>query len=805
MKVPLRWLAEWVDLPWPARESLDAFVERLTIGGLEIEEIHDTGPDLTDFVVGRVLERKQHPDADRLSLCSVDVGQAEALDIVCGAPNVAAGQTVAVALHGATLPDGTKIKRSKIRGVVSNGMICSAKELGLSEESEGILVLASGVATGTPLAEALTSGEVVLEVKITPNRGDWVSVLGMAREVRAHYGGTVRVPPCDPTEAPEDASRHARVHVDDAAGCPRYVARIVRGVSVGPSPAWLRDRLAAAGLRSINNVVDVTNLVLLELGQPLHAFDLAQIRGGEVHVRAALPGERLATLDGSERALAPDDLVIADAERALAVAGVMGGAASEVRPETRDLLIESAQFHPSRVRRTARRLGLHTDASYRFERGVDPEGVARAADRAARLLAELAGGTVCRGRVEARGEALPRTSQIALRPEQVNRLLGTALERGEIGELLARVDVEVDPGPGDLLRCRPPSWRSDLAIPEDLIEEIGRIYGFDRIEPTLPGGALAGSEEPPERTLRERARDALRGQGLVELMTFPALRPADLDGLRLPADDPRRATVEIVNPIQAEESALRPTLVPAILRSAQQNLARQAEGLRIFEVGRGFTAGAPGELPNEAQQAVALWTQDSGASLWDRREVPVFFRAKGAAERVLAELGYEAAFQPESGEPYLHPGASGELRVGDRRVAAVGELHPETAAAFGIEPTTALLVLDLDALFRAPRAPGRYRELSIYPKVRRDLAVLLDRGVAAGDVVEWIRKTAGSSLQSVAVFDRYEGRGVPEGKLSVAFRLEFQRTDRTLTDAEVSRTVERIVKELSERFGGELR
>jgi phenylalanyl-tRNA synthetase beta chain len=804
MKLPLRWLAEWVDLPWPARESLDAFVERLTIGGLEIEEVIQTGPDLGGFVVGRVLERKPHPDADRLSLCSVDVGADEALDIVCGAPNVAAGQTVAVALHGAALPDGTKIKRSKIRGVVSNGMICSAKELALSEESEGILVLASGTAPGTPLADVLPAGDVVLDVSITPNRGDWVSLLGMAREVRAHWGGSVRIPPCDPVEAPEDASRHARVHVDDAAGCPRYVARIVRGVAVGPSPAWLRDRLAAAGLRSINNVVDVTNLVLLELGQPLHAFDLAQIQGGEIHVRAARLGEKLATLDGAERTLAAEDLVIADAERALAIAGVMGGAASEVRSDTRDVLIESAQFHPSRVRRTARRLGLHTDASYRFERGVDPEGVARAADRAARLLAELAGGTVLRGRVEARGEALPRTAQIALRPEQVNRLLGTALERGEIGELLSRVDVTVEPGPGDLLRCRPPSWRADLAIPEDLIEEVGRIHGFDRIVPTLPGGALAGSTEPPERTLRERARDALAAQGLIELMTFPALRAGDLDGLRLPQDDRRRATVAIVNPIQAEEAALRPSLVPSVLRAAQQNLARQAEGLRLFEVGRTFTARGPGELPHETAQAVAIWVAD-GMSLWDRREVPIFFRAKGAALRTLADLGYEASFQPGTAEPYLHPGASGELRVGDRTVAALGELHPETAAAFGLEPAAALLVLDLDALLAAPKGEGRYRELSLFPKVRRDLAVLLDRTVAAGDVVEWIRKTGGASLTSVAIFDRYEGRGVPDGKVSVAFRLEFQRTDRTLTDAEVSRTVERIVKELSERFGGELR
>ena len=805
MKLPLRWLAEWIDLPWPAREPLEAFVERLTLGGLEIEDVIRTGPDLSALKVGRVLERKPHPGADRLSLCVVDLGDLEPVEIVCGAPNVAAGQTVAVAPHGATLPDGTRIKRSKIRGVVSNGMICSERELGLSPESEGILVLTSGAKPGTPLSEVLPGGEVVLDVAITPNRGDWVSLLGMAREVRAHYGGSLRLPPCEPTEGGEDASRHARVSIEDAAGCPRYVARIVRGVTVAPSPAWLRERLAAAGLRPINNVVDVTNLVMLELGQPLHAFDLAEIRGGEVRVRAARPGERIITLDGQQRALEPDDLVIADAERALAIAGVMGGQGSEVRPETRDLLIESAQFHPSRVRRTARRLGLHTDASYRFERGVDPEGVGRAADRAARLLAELAGGGVCRGTAEARGQALPRTAQIALRPERLNRLLGTALRPGEIAALLARLDIQVEAGGDELLRCRPPSWRADLAIPEDLVEEVARIHGYDRIEATLPGARLAGSEEPPERTLRERARDALRGAGLTELMTFPALRRGDLDALRLAPDDPRRSLVELVNPIQAEEPALRSTLVPTLLRAAQLNLSRQAEGLRLFEIGRAFEARGAGELPRETWQAVALWTDTKGASLWERRDVPLFFRAKGAAEAVLAELGCAATFRAGSREPFLHPGASGELLAGEETVAVLGELHPESAAAFGLEAELALLVLDLDALLRVPRSAGLYRELSRHPKVVRDLAVLLGRDVPAGDVLEWIGKTAGASLRGVSIFDRYEGRGVPEGKVSLAFRLEFQRTDRTLTDAEVGRSVERIVQELSERFGGELR
>ena len=805
MRLPLRWLSEWIDLPWP-REPLEALVERLSIGGLEIEEVIHTGPDLSAFRVGRVLERKAHPDADRLSVCRVDLGEGEPVEIVCGAPNVAAGQTVAVAPHGATLPDGTRIKRSKIRGVVSNGMICSARELGLAEESEGILVLERGPEPGTPLAEALPGGEVVLDVKITPNRGDWVSLLGMAREVRAHYGGSLRLPPSEPTETGEEASRHARVAIEDAAGCPRYVARVVRGVQVGPSPAWLQSRLEAAGVRPRSNVVDVTNLVMLELGQPLHAFDLGALRGGEVRVRAARPGERFATLDGEERSLAPEDLVIADAERAVAIAGVMGGQGSEVRAETRDVLIESAQFNPSRVRRTARRLGLHTDASYRFERGIDPEGVARAADRAARLLAELAGGSVCRGRVEARGQALPRTTQIALRPERVNRLLGTELRAAEIAALLGRVDVEVEAGGEELLRCRPPSWRSDLAIPEDLCEEVARIHGYDRIEATLPKGAARGYEEPPERTLREAARDGLRGAGLIELMTFPALRAVrarrDPACARRPAACRGRAREP--DAARGVATAPEPRAEPAAGGGAQP-LAAGGEpaplrgGADLRGAGRG---GAPA-------RGVA------GGGPLDRAPLRPPSGSAGTCPSSSARRARPRSSSPSSATPRASgPGAPSPSSTPAPAASCAwrtspwprwGSSTPKRPAAFGLPAEAALLVLDLDALLRAPRSPGRYRELSRYPKVRRDLAVVLDRGAAAGDVMEWIRKAGGGNLQSVAVFDRYEGRGVAEGKVSVAFRLEFQRTDRTLTDAEVSRTVERIVKELSQRFGGELR
>ncbi|HEY8493913.1 MAG TPA: phenylalanine--tRNA ligase subunit beta, partial [Myxococcota bacterium] len=472
MRVPLRWLADWVELPDEA-----ALRARLTAGGLEVEGVEAFGPDLSAVRVGHVLERVQHPNADRLSLCTVDLGDGAPVEIVCGAPNVAAGQKVAVISPGGTLPDGRKLEKAKIRGVVSHGMICSARELGIGEDAGGILVLDPDAPVGAPLDTVLPVGERVMEIALTPNRGDCASLLGVAREVRAHFGGTVRIPPCEPPERGAPVAQAFRVEIADREGCARYVGRLVRGVRVGPSPEWMQRRLEAAGMRAINVVVDVTNYVLLELGQPLHGFDAALLRGGVVRVRRAEPGEKLTTLDGEARALAPDDLVIADGERAVALAGVMGGAETQVTERTRDVFLESAQFDPTRIRRTARRLGLHSEASYRFERQVDREGVRRACDRAARLLAELAGGEVAEGVVEAVGAPLPPLPVIELDPARVNRVLGSELSREEIVALLARVDVAIDDPEATPLRCRVPSWRNDLARPVDLVEEIARIHG----------------------------------------------------------------------------------------------------------------------------------------------------------------------------------------------------------------------------------------------------------------------------------------------------------------------------------------
>ncbi|MCP5059483.1 MAG: phenylalanine--tRNA ligase subunit beta [bacterium] len=802
MRVPLGWLSEWIDLP--DRTTLE---ERLTVGGLEIEEVIETGPDLSAIRVGQVLERQAHPDADRLSVCRVDLGDGEPLDIVCGAPNVAAGQRVAVATHGVVLPGGLKIKRSKIRGVKSHGMICSEVELGLGEGSDGILVLDPESPLGAALSAVLPSGETVLDVEITPNRGDWVSMLGMAREVQTHFGGDLKLPPCEPAESERDAASEISIQIDDRGGCHRYVGRVIRGVEVGPSPEWLQQRLEAAGLRSVNNVVDVTNLVMLEFGQPLHAFDLDKLRGGVVTVRAAKDGEKILTLDGEDRELRREDLVIADEQGAIAIAGVMGGAESEVDDTSTNLLLESAHFDPSRVRRTAKRLALRSDASYRFERGVDPEGQDRAADRAARLIQDLAGGEVSRGRAFATGDPGPATETIELDPARVNRLLGTTLDADEVAALLARVDIPSE-ADGERLRCHPPSWRNDLHLTVDLVEEVARVFGYDCIEPTLQTAPLRSVELAPRRRIRESVRTALVGAGLTEIMTFSGCPPEDDDALRLQADDPRRNHVPLLNPIQAGDSVLRTHLLPSVLRAVRGNRSRQVDRIAVFEVSRVFHGGT--DRPEawqerEPLQAVAAISESGAEDLWRADGVPPFFRAKGFGERMLAELGQTPEFRAGSEEPFLHPGGAGEFFVRGQRVACVGELHPETAARFELDAPTAVLVVDLDALDRLGGETPRYKEVSRHPRIRRDLALLVDAGTPAGELLQAVRKKAGASLQSVHLFDRYEGRGVPEGKLSLAFRMIFQRTDRTLTDTEVAEATEKVVQILAKRFGAELR
>jgi phenylalanyl-tRNA synthetase beta chain len=806
MRASLEWLAEFVDLPAEAD-----LVERLTLGGFEDVEVSSTGPDLSEIRVGLVRECAQHPNADRLSVCKVDFGDGEPIEVVCGAPNVAADQKIAFAAVGTKLPDGSVLKRAKIRGVASNGMICSTHELELGDDHDGILVLDPDAPVGAPLPEVISTGDREMEVGVTPNRGDAASLIGLAREIRALFGGELRVPITDPPETGPAATDAIRVEIEAPDDCHRYVARIVRGVRVGPSPDWVIAKLAASGIRSINNVVDVTNFVLLEFGQPLHAFDLAKLHGGMVKVRRAAAGEKLATLDGEARELSAEDLVIADSERAIALAGVMGGANTEVGDATTDVLIESAHFDPGRVRLAAKRYGLKTEASYRFERGVDRLGVQRAADRAARLIAELAGGEVAAGSAVALGAAPSVTEEIRFPTDRANKLLGTAISKQEMAALLERVGVSCVSGDADELVCAIPPHRTDLHLHQDLTEEVARIHGYERIPVTEPVGALRGVERPRLWQLAERSRDALAAAGLTECQTLPFVNAQWLEALQLAADDPRGGAVRLVNPIREEEPLLRTTLLPSILRLVQQNRSRQVGRIEVFELARLFRVdGAPSrwgaDLPEESLSLAAAIAEREDRGLWEAPTlVPLFFKLKGIAKKLLNQLGYVAWFPSASLPPYLHPGAAAAIEVGGVVVGSVGELHPDVASAFGLDVGCAVMELDLEVLVALSQREVRFHAVSRQPSVRRDLAVVVDLDQPAGEVLEAIRKTGGKDLVLVELFDRYAGKGIAEGRTSLAFRLVFQRFDRTLKDEEVTKTTDRIVKMLAHRFKGELR
>ena len=813
MRVPFGWLRELLELE--GFPSAEAVAEQLTMNGLEVDSIERTGPDLEGIRVGYVIERAQHPDADRLGVCSVDLGEGEPRQIVCGAPNVAGGQKVAVAVPGTRI-QGKKLKKSKIRGVPSLGMICSERELGLSEEHEGILVLDPDAPVGAPLDSVLGAGDEVLEVAIMANRGDWASMLGVARELKAAFGGSIRLPESAVAEEGPPAADTVRVAIDDPAGCTRYAARVVRGARNRPSPDWLVAKIESVGLRSRGAIVDVTNLVMFELGQPLHAFDLAKLRGNEVRVRRAAEGETLRTLDDVERKLAADDLVIADGERAIALAGVMGGTNSEVDDVEAhadlpvDLLLESAHFDASSVRRTARRHGLSSDASYRFERGVDRGGVERALDRAARLIGELTGGAVAPGIVTSEGDAPPANPAVTLDPERVNRLLGTGLEAATMRALLERLDITVEETGDGALRCTAPSHRGDLRIPADFVEEIARIHGYQHIPLAPLSGVLGGAGKPRELTVGDAVRDALVAEGATEVVTIPFIAEDDLDRIRLAEDDSRRRTVRVVNPIAEDQPRVRSTLVPSLVRLACENRNRQIDSLRIFEVARAFEALGSNELPNERRMATLLVVRGSEPALWQPQErPPLFFTAKGIASRVLGRLERAVDFvppsSPEDGEPYLHPGASCAIAIGGQRVGHVGELHPEVAARFELDAEAALLELDVDRLAGSEPLRRQFQDVSRQPAVERDLAILVDTQQPAGELLTAIRKQGGALLREAQIFDRYAGKGVPEGRLSLAFRLIFQHAERTLTDAEVGKAVDGVLRMLQHRFGAEQR
>ncbi|HET9739271.1 MAG TPA: phenylalanine--tRNA ligase subunit beta [Solirubrobacteraceae bacterium] len=803
MRVPVLWLSDYCD---PGLSTYD-LEHRLTMTGTKVESVHRHGVDgLEHFAVGRVLSAERHPDADRLTVCSVEVGDGDVRQIVCGAPNVAAGQIVAVAGAGAIMPDGTRLKRAKLRGVESNGMILAEDELAIGPDHDGIMVLDPALEPGTPLAHVLPIATDVLELEITPNRPDCLAVYGVAREVHAATGAPLAPPPSrDDPGAPGEVAG-VRIEVEDPDLCPRFTARLFEDVTIGPSPDWLKARLSAAGMRPINNVVDVTNFVMLATGQPMHAFDFDLVAGGHLVVRRAREGERMTTLDDIERTFDPDTVIIEDDDGPTSIGGIMGGERSEVRATTTRVLMEAATWNGPNIQRTSTRLGLRSEASGRFEKGLQPEQTMDGQGLAAKLMLELTGARLAPGTVDVGGTGPPPRT-IHLRDARLERLLGTPVPRDQAAEILRRLEFDVAEAPDGLDATVPYFRRDDVTREADLVEEVARLWGLEKLPATLPSRRGAVGVLAPEQRLRRRAEDALAGLGLSEMVGWSFASPGLVDRLRIPPDDPRHATVRVRNPMSEDQSVLRTTLLGSLLEGARLNHARGMPDVRLFELGAVyFDRERPGErrpepLPDERRRLGALLTGAPRPPSWREEHPPHadFFTTKAVLAGLLDTLRVPWSVEPAA-EPFLHPGRTARVLVGGADAGWLGELHPAIAREWDIEGGAAF-ELDLDALERAATQVPRYQDLTSYPAVRQDRAWWFAPEVAAADVIATVREAGGPLLRRAEVFDVYPA----ENRVSLAVRLEFRADDRTLTDEEVAQRRAKIDAAVAESLGGEPR
>lgn len=790
MRFSEKWLREWVN---PAI-STDELVAQLTMAGLEVDSAAPVAGEFSGVVVAEIIEAVQHPDADKLRVCKVNAGEDEPLSIVCGAPNARVGIKVSCARIGAVLPGDFKIKRAKLRGVESFGMLCSAAELGLSEAADGLLELPADAPVGSDLRDYLQLDDRAIEVDLTPNRGDCLGIAGLAREVGVL--NRLAVTPVAIGEASQTIGDVFPVEVIAKGHCPRYVGRVIRGVDLSrPSPQWMVERLRRSDIRSIDAVVDVTNYVMLELGQPMHAFDLKQLNGG-IRVRLATEGENLTLLDGQELKLHADTLVIADHERALALAGIMGGEASGVSAQTTDLFLESAFFDPIAIAGKARRYGLHTDSSHRFERGVDFELQRKAMERATALLLEIVGGKAGPVIEVASSEHLPHLPSIPLRRARIQRVLGFSLPDTDVTEILERLGMDVV-SMEEGWHVVPPSYRFDIRIEEDLIEELGRVWGYNNLPTHLPQLEAVAAPRSERQLSLSLLKQALISRDYQEVVTYSFVDRKFIELLT-----PGEKLMTLANPISADMSEMRTTLWAGLLKTAIHNLNRQQNRIRIFESGLVFTTA---DGLQQRPRLAGLICGPAGEESWVGKAQPVdFFDIKGDVEAVLALTGEPAAFEflPAT-HPALHPGQTAQILRSGTPVGYVGALHPELQKALDISSKIFLFELGLAEI--SAKALPQFKELSKYPEVRRDLAVIVDEKISAQAILKIVREAAGTLLTDLVLFDVYQGANLEAGKKSVAFGMTLQDPSKTLQDEDINPVVERVVTSLKQQFNVTLR
>jgi len=803
MKVSLNWLKDYVDIQTQVKD----LAHLLTMAGLEVEGVHSVGAGLEQVVVAEIVSVRKHPNADRLILVETKTGRGT-LPIVCGATNIRAGQRVPLALVGARLPNGVEIKKSKIRGETSEGMLCSEIELALGQDASGIMILPPETPLGMSLGEALEIKDTVLDISITPNRPDCLCVMGVAREIAALTRQKMRYPRLALSDGQGDIEQRTSVTILDPDLCPRYVARMIEGVTIGPAPAWMKNRLEKVGIRSINNVVDVTNYVMMERGQPLHAFDFDLLEKGRIVVRRAKQGETFVTLDGVERRLDPHMLMICDGVKPVAIAGVMGGLNSEIRENTQTVLLESAYFSPMGNRRTALELGLETEAAYRFGRGIDHGGTLSAANRAAELIQALAGGKIIEGVIDAHPAPIAPRS-ILLSVPKTNQILGTEIAAEVMQAHLEALELQVERGGPHLLRVIPPSFRGDLEREIDLVEEIARMNGYEKIPVTLPKGppAVSSEEKNNEPIVEKRVMDVLLHHGYHEVINYSFTSPASLEGLALPAKDPRRRHLRIVNPLSEDLAVLRTSLIPGLLETARYNMAWKNSNLRIFELKRVFLPQEDERLPMERKGLTGLATGFDRDPEWSSSPRPVdFYDVKGCIEDLLETLQIQGArFDRAEDVPYLHPGKALRVFVGEEALGVLGEVHPRAMDQYEIPGKAYLFEMDFQQMVKWTQEKRRWMPLPKFPVVYRDLSLVIDDGVEAGRVIMAIQDLHHPLIDEVSLFDVYRGTQVPAGKKGVSYRIRYQSKDRTLTDEEVNQDHDKVISRLREVFQAELR
>nr|MBF0220943.1 phenylalanine--tRNA ligase subunit beta [Desulfobulbaceae bacterium] len=802
MKFTVNWLKQYVDFEL----SADELADRLTMLGLEVDAVEPLYSGLDQILVSKVVNVFDHPNADKLHLCDVDVG-GDIKRVVCGAPNVKAGMLAAIVLPGSTI-NGFKVKKAKIRGEASEGMLCSEKELGLSDGHGGIMVLPETSVVGQTLTQALDLDDTLIEVDLTPNRPDCTSVIGVAREVAGVVGGSLKN--STPTDLPVlTGSKSFSVVVDAPDDCPRYAARLLKNVTISESPWWLKRILLAVGLRPINNVVDITNFVMLEHGQPLHAFDFNRIAGQKIVVRHAGANEKMQTLDGTVRDLDEQMLLICDAEKPVAIAGVMGGGNSEVSNQTTDILLESAYFNPISVRRTSRTLKLSTDASYRFERGVDPKGTIVALDRAAQLIVELAGGQVDEGGCDCVGK-LPENPPIALRLSKVNDLLGTDLSLVEVASFLNGIQIATEVKDDQTLTVFPPSFRVDLDREIDLIEEIARLKGYNEIASTLPTVPMSFSEQDDIRRTRKQLSGIMVSLGLYEAVNYSFISPKHYDMLQLSVDDYRRNSVQIINPLTDDQSVMRTMLLPGLLENVRHNLNRQTSDVALFEIGKVFLPCADQELPDEVTRLCAVFSgrRNPGSSHYHYGTDSIeLIDIKGKIETIVNELRLSAASfsVPETGLTYSEKGFTVEVNIADTLIGYMGKVEKSCLKSFGIKQDVFFLDIDITALVKLSTTPTVFVPISKYPSVNWDLALVVPDSVGAGTLTDAILTAALPLVKGAEIFDVYSGKPIEEGFKSVALSITYHSDEQTLDDEKVGVVHQKIIDLVAAKFDGKLR